>query len=353
MRIKLAILEKDQSYLSRIVSVFNTKYSEKFEIYSFTDKSMALATLDAARIDVLVASDAFDIDVSSLPRRCGFAYLVDSADVDHFNEQRAICKFQKVDLIYKQILSVYSEKAGSVSGIKLGEESAKIIAFCSPSGGAGSSSLAAATAVYFAGKGNKTLYLNLEKFGSSDCFFTGEGQFDMSDIVFALKSKKTNLPLKLESCVKQDATGVFFYSQSKVALDMHEITTDDVLRLISELTLVGTYDHIVLDMDFALGPNTLKVLRQTHSIVWVGDGSEISNSKICRAFNALTILEQNNDAPLTNRVTLAYNKFSNKSSKTVGDIGIKNIGGAPRYDHASSAQVIEQLSKMEFLSKLF
>ena len=117
MRIKLAILERDQSYLGRIVSVFNTKYADKFEVYSFTDKEMALTTLDAARIDVLVASDAYDVSTSEIPRRCGFAYLVDSADIDYYNEQRAICKFQKVDLIYKQILSVYSEKAGSVSGI--------------------------------------------------------------------------------------------------------------------------------------------------------------------------------------------------------------------------------------------
>lgn len=353
MRIKLAILERDQSYLGRIVSVFNTKYADKFEVYSFTDKEMALTTLDAARIDVLVASDAYDVSTSEIPRRCGFAYLVDSADIDYYNEQRAICKFQKVDLIYKQILSVYSEKAGSVSGIKLGDESAKIVAFCSPCGGVGTSTMAAAAAVNYAAKGKKTLYLNLEKFGAADSFFAGEGQFDMSDIVFALKSKKTNLPLKLESCVKQDASGVYFYAQSKVALDMYEINVDDILKLISEITLTGAYDYIVLDLDFTLDSNMLKVLRQTHAVVWVGDGSEISNSKICRAFNAVNILEQSNDAPLTNRIVLVYNKFSNKSSKTIGETDIKNVGGAPRYEHATTAQTIEQLSKLDFFTKIF
>ena len=62
MRIKLALLDKDQNYLNRIVSVFNTKYSDKLEIYSFTNTENALATLDSARIDVLVASDVFEID---------------------------------------------------------------------------------------------------------------------------------------------------------------------------------------------------------------------------------------------------------------------------------------------------
>ena len=45
MKIRLALLEKDQSYLNRIVSAFSTKYADKFEIYSFTDPGVALATL--------------------------------------------------------------------------------------------------------------------------------------------------------------------------------------------------------------------------------------------------------------------------------------------------------------------
>ena len=116
MKIKLAILERNTGYLNRIVAVFNTKYADNFEIYSFTDEQIALATLDSRKIDVFVASDAFEIDVTMLPRRCGFAYFVDSPDIETLHEQQAICKFQKVELIYKQILSVYSENAGDVSG---------------------------------------------------------------------------------------------------------------------------------------------------------------------------------------------------------------------------------------------
>ena len=104
MRIKLAILEKDQSYLNRIVTAFNTKYSDKFEIYSFTDPSVAMSTLDSVKIDVLVADEVFEIDFTQIPKRCGFAYFVDSAGIDTLNNQRAICKFQRAELIYKQIL---------------------------------------------------------------------------------------------------------------------------------------------------------------------------------------------------------------------------------------------------------
>ena len=352
MKIKLAILEKDQNYLNRIVSVFGTKYADKFQIYSFTDLDVAFSTLETAKIEALVASDAFEIDVSKLPKRCGFAYFVDSADVDTLNGQRAICKFQKADLIYKQILSIYSENAGNVSGLKFGEDTSKIIFFQPVSGGVGASSMAAACAMHLAAKGKRTLYLNLEMFGSSNIFFEAEGQFDISDIIFALKSKKANLSMKLESCVKQADNGVFFYSQSKIALDMMELTSEDITRLISELQLIGSYDYIIVDTDFSLDRDALKILRKAHAIVWVGDGSEISNIKLFRAFNALNTLEENVDSPLPNRIVLLYNKFSNKTSKMIGEIGIKNIGGAPRFEHATSDQVLEQLASKDMFDAI-
>ena len=352
MKIKLAILEKDQSYLQRFISVFSTKYADKFQIYSFTDEEVAYSTLNDTKIDVLVASDVFEIDIKRVPRRCGFAYLVDSLDVEAVNNQRAICKFQKVDLIYKQILSIYSENAGNVAGLKLGDDTAQIVAFESVSGGCGGSTIAAACALHFAAQGKKTLYLNLEKFGSADSFFSAEGQFDMSDIIYALKSKKANLALKLESCVKQDPRGVYFYSQSKIALDMLELKVDDIIRLISEIRLTGSYNVIILDLDFSFDADMLKILRQTHSIIWVGDGSEISNSKLIRAYSALSIIEQNEDVPILNRISLIYNKFSNKTSKALDDLGIKTIGGNPRFEHATTAMVIGQIAPKEMFEKI-
>lgn len=352
MKIRLAILEKDQGYLKRIVNAFNVKYADKFEIYSFTDPAIAMSTLESTRIDVLVASDAFDINVSNVPRRCGFAYFVDSANVDMVNEQRAICKFQKADLIYKQILSIYSENASRVSGLGFDDNSCKLVAFSSPCGGVGTSSVAAACALRCAAMGKKTIYLNLEKYGSSDTFFSGEGQFDMSDIIFSLKSKKNNLALKLESCVKQDSRGVYFYSQSKIALDMLELGKEEMTELLSELKKTGSYDYIIVDIDFSLDENYLNVYRMMNFLVLVCDGSDIANRKLRRAYSAIAALDQGRDASLLSRLALIYNKFSNKTSKMIEKIEINNIGGVVRYEHASTKQVITQLSNMAIFDKI-
>lgn len=352
MKIKLAILDKDISYLQRIVTAFSTRYVDKFEIYSFTDEKIALDTLKDAKMDVLVASDVFDLDVARIPKRCSFAYFVESPDVETVNGQRAICKYQKADLIYKQILSVFSENASSISGLKFDNESTNVIVFCSASGGVGTSSMAAACAVHFASMNKKVLYLNLEKYGSADVFFTGEGQFDMSDIIYALKSRKTNLSMKLESCVKRDASGVQFYSGTKIALDMMELGTEEINRLISEIKISASYDYIILDMDFSLEKKVLDIYRQAHAILWVGDGSEVSNAKISRAYTALTTLESNEDSPINSRISLIYNKFSNKTGKGIDEIGIKSLGGAPRYEHATAKDVLRQLASLNAFDKI-
>lgn len=344
MKIKLAILENDSNYLNRMVVAFNTRYADKLEIYSFTSYDVALEALASSKIDVLVASDYFDVDTKKLPARCGFAYMVDSPDIDNVREQRAICKFQKADLIYKQILSIYSENAENMSKIKLSDDCSKLITFSSPCGGTGTSSVAAACAVNYAKRGRKVLYFNLEPFGSSDNFFSAEGQFDMSDIIYALKSAKANLSLKLESCVKQDVTGVCFFSASKIALDMQELDSEDIKRLISELQLMGGYDYIILDIPFGVDKTTLSIYELSHNVVMVGDGSDVSNTKIQRAYNALTIIEQNSGEAITNNMRIIYNKFSNKTGHLLENIEVKIIGGSPRYEHATQKQVIEQLS---------
>lgn len=352
MRIRLAVLETDISYLKRLTAVFETRYADKVEVHSFSDPKIALSSLESAKIDMLVASDAFDIHVESLPKRCGFAYLVDSPDVTTVRNRHAICKFQRVEQIFKQILSLYSETAGDMAEFKPENDDCLVVIFSSPCGGTGTTTVAAASARVFAASGKRVLYLNLEKFGSSESFFQAEGPFTMSDVIFALKNKKSNFSLKLESCVKRDACGVSFYAPVTVALDMLSVKAEEYVRLITELQWTGSYDVIVADIDFALDAEMLKCYAVAHSIVWVGDGSEISNQKILRAYRSLSVLEDQGECRLLNRCCLVYNKFSNKTGRILPETGIRSVGGAPRYTHATAAQIVDQLSHMDFLSKI-
>ncbi|MFV0364031.1 MAG: chromosome partitioning protein ParA [Suipraeoptans sp.] len=353
MRIKIAIVERDNNFLDRIVSTFNLKYAETLTVYSFTDYSRAVSASKEIRFDMVLISETMDVDISEISYRCAIAYLVESIGIDKINDQWAISKYQRIDLIYKQILSIYSEKMPNSISLESEIGSGEVLIFCSPGGGVGSSSMAAATSVYFARNNKKTLYLNFERFGASDVFFNAPGQFDMSDIIFALKSRKTNLALKLESCVKQDNRGVFFYSKAKSALDILELKAEEIINLISELKITGGYDYIIIDTEFSLGGKMLKIYNQASSLIFVSDGTEVCNSKIQRAFFALQELEQNDELHILSRISLIYNKFRSKLSVPISsDIEINSIGGAPRYEHANTQQIITQLSMLDFFAKI-
>ncbi len=112
MKIKVALLDKDKEYLDRLTGVFNTKYADKLEVYSFTDEKNAIESVKEYRIDVLIAEEDFNIDKSEFKRNCGLAYFTGTPGIELIKDEIAICKYQRVDVIFKQILGVYSDMAG-------------------------------------------------------------------------------------------------------------------------------------------------------------------------------------------------------------------------------------------------
>ncbi len=352
MKIRLAILEKDPDYLDRLTLVFGNQYADKLEIYSFTKEAVLRENLQKNKIDVLIVNEAFDIDPHILPKRCGFAFLVESADVLTYKNQPAICKYQMAERIYKRVLGLFSETVARSAGYTFGaERMATIIAFVSASGGVGSSTMAAACARNFTEKGRKTLYLNLEQLGSADTFFSAQGGSSLGDLIPAIQENHAGLGMKLESEVGQDASGVYFYHSPTDALGIQQFGPDEIDHLLTALKK-NAYDYIILDTDFSLHAASVEIFKHSALILFVLDGSLVANQKLAKAYRALEKLEDQLDIPLLAKIAVIYNKFSNKTGKTFSEFSIKELSGAPTFKYANPSQVLEQLSKMNLFEKL-
>ena len=351
IKIKLAILDSDENYLLRISSVFNNKLADKVELYTFTDIDIAMDVIVRKRIDVFVAGEEFDINTARLPEECAFAFLTQAKDIDTYKGERVIAKYQRADLIYKQALSLYSEKATNISGIKFDDTDTMITSFFSCGGGAGASTIAAACAVNLA-QSAKVIYLNLDPLGDVSCFFSGEGQFDISDVIYAIKSKRSNLTLKLESTVKSDTSNVMFYDSSKSAFDMTELDTDDIKTLINGLKIVGSYDYIIIDAQFSLDDKSIEIMDQSNKIVFVSDGSRISNSKWSRLYEALTIIEERKNKKILSKLFMIYNKFSDRTSSIIENDAVQVLGGVPRFKNGDVMQIVKEVASMRIFDNL-
>lgn len=354
IKLRLAVLDSDRTYLERIVGVFLNKFNDRLEVYSFTEVSSAMNALSVNKIDVFLSSEEFAIDISKIPSRCAFAYFTESNAVDTIYDQKAICKFQKVELLYKELISLFSEKSAKMVGFKTEEnDDITIMTFLSSSGGTGSSSMAAACAMNLAKIDKKVLYLNIEYFGTAQTYFQDEGQSNLGDVIYAIKSGKNNLSLKLESAVKHDTNkGVFFYDSCKIPLEVMEISDQDIKKLIEELKILGKYDRIIIDCDYILNKTLMTVMEYSKYLIFVSDGSEIANMKFQKSYEAMEVLEVQHDTPLLSKINIIYNKFSSKTGKQIQMEGVKSIGGAPKYEQATTEQVIQQLSKMDLFAGL-
>ena len=351
MKRKLAILENDIKYLSKLVEEFHEKYPDQFEVYAFTDHEIAFTALKRVKIDIFIADEAFYVNEEKIPEHCSFAYFVGMPDKKSFRGRKAIYKFQSIDFIYIQILKTYFEHLVNVPDAKSENKRCKVISFTSISGGTGSSTVAAACARNYAGKGRKVLYLNLESFGSADVFFDADGKADMSDVVHALRYEKNNFPRRLRECVKQDKSGVFFFSESRTAFDIAELGSDERVLLLAELRLSEDYEYIIVDLDFELGPGFLEICKQTDDVIVVGDGTEVSNRKILKAERA--VFESGElQMDVKERMFLLYNKFDSTSGRTIQKSNMRTIGVIHRFACVTMEQMLSRLSIMGVFEKV-
>ncbi len=352
IRIRVAILDKDEIYTGRLINAFNTYYQDKLEAYSFTETDIALDFLQNNKIDVLLVDESIDIKSLKIPQNCAYAYLTVMNSVDSIGDVTAICKYMKVDLIYKEILSVFSE--GSQYSIVTGNQDGNatpVSLFVSAAGGTGASSVAAAYATYKARSGFKPLLINLERFGGAGCFFQGEGNMNLSDIIFALKSKKANLALKLESSVKVSPNGVCFIDTANLVLDVMELKDDDIINLINEACSMQSFDEIIVDIGFSMKELDFTLIEKASKVILVSDGSEIANAKTVRCIESMQILDQQKEKNLVGKISLFYNRFSSRLGKRIENLNVNTIGGVPRIE-GSVSQIIDSIAGNSDLQKI-
>lgn len=352
MKVKLALLDQDRGFLEKVSVNLQIKYGDKLELYTFTDAEAAVETVRKKRIDVLMATPYHDISFADIPERCGFAYLCEAGNVEEIRGRKAICKYQKIDSFYKQVLDIYSDCRDDIAYSSSSDENGRLVIFTSPCGGVGTSSMAAAYAMWLAENKQQALYLNLEAFGSSDVFFRDTERSNIGEVIYSSKGKKGNLPIKIKSCVKKDTGGVAFFSPPKVALDMLTLTSQEIRDLVGEIQRYGEYQTIVVDVDFRLDRYFLEMLYRASVVVWVSDGSESANEKIRRAYSSLRILEEEYDLCVSDDIRLIYNRFSNKVGSSVTEVPFKNIGGTHRFDRATTNQVLRELAKQSFFKNI-
>lgn len=351
MQIRLAVGEQDSRYLEHFVTYLERNYMDRLEVSSFTRLETFREMVTRGSFDVILVDEEFGISAEELREYGRTAFLSETENRDSGDGIRRIAKYKKPDLIYKDILDIYAESGAH--GVFQKSHQGQITLVTGFSGGTGASTFAAALAKHYAAAGKKVLYLNLEPMGMSSDFFQGMGDYHFEDVIFALKSRRADVGLKMESTVRTDASGVNFFAPCTNAMYMLELGDEEQKKLLDAAEGLG-YEQIIVDKQMTLDSDGLDFLGRMDQVLVVQDGGETSNSKTLRTIEALKILEQQKKEHYLDRMKLLYNRFSSsKSSSEIPGLPIPVIGKFPPIKHALVGEIIDyMMTKQDIFQRL-
>lgn len=352
MKIKVAVFDKDAEYMRRLAKAFQRKYGERVALSLFSNEELLYEGMKETSVELLLVDQDIKLDASRIPQGLTVGYLSKNAAAEEINGIPAIGKYQKAETVYKQMISLYAERAGRVS-LKKNDLAAKVVLFTSAQGGSGVSTAAAAYAIRCAEEKKKVFFLNLEKFGNSEIYFSGEGNLSFSDIIYSLKSKKSNLLLKLESTIQTDSSGVDFLKDCKNAYDMFELEDQEVEELICGIAQVKKYEEIVIDYAEDVSHRMMQIIEDfADKVIYVSDGTPSGNQKFERFCEVARVLESRTDTKILSKMSLLYNRYSSKSSEQIGKTAVPVAGGIHRIEGLTGRALIEKIKELDTISLL-
>lgn len=348
MKYKVAVVDYDELYLGRLCRIFGEKYADKLTIYSYSGIDTYEKGKESNRFDLVLFAEGM-ITPQDIPGDIPAAYFVGQNDIDKVEEFPAICKFQKHEILLKQMLDLCLEREITHYTKKnvLGNIT-KVLYVTAAQGGVGASSVAAAAAKHFAQTGRKVLYISFEKNAVTDMFFHAAEDVTFSDVIYTLKSKKTNMISRVENIVQKDDSGVYFFRPCRTVFDMNELTITDIELLLKEICSMGSYEYIIVDAFLEFNETGYFLCDYADNILLVSDGSKTSEKKLEQLKSAMMIWDAQKDARFASKSRLLYNRFDSKYGMQSEALDIQIVGGIPKYEGAEERMIADQIAGMRF-----
>ncbi len=352
MNISLALIDNDKLYITRLTQAFE-EFFPNVHILSFSSTSAASQSLSMRPVDILLISENIYADSkdSIVKLNCkARIILVSSGGISKIDGYASICKYQRVDHLYRAIMTAYSDISNIVIDEGSTTGSTKLYTFISGAGGCGKSVTAAAYATYLARfQKQEVLYLDLSPFGSTDMFFTDTGNYTLTDCIMALINNKPNLGTQLKNFTRRDQSGVYFYASSVNALDWEDLGDDSLITMIMALGEQGGFDSIVVDAPN--GWNKLHAFLAENSFAFyvISEATYVSNVKAARMWEmADTYFRRQNRQ--TTKMYLIYTCFTSGSQK-IQQENIRELVTLPYMDgNMSQHDMVMTLSSPNYWS---
>lgn len=348
MVIRIALACKDADYLERLVSGLEKFPNLDLTIYS--DGENLRQNMSGKRFDVFVFSpDIFERDMDYMDIKADLRLLLD--DEEHpvamiFADAKRVRKYQRISNIYKSLLDYYSEVCGRDSAS--GDRMAEIIAFYSPVGGAGKTTLALVAAEKFSKTTKRTFYISLEDMASEDCYLMQGEEKGLSDLMRYVDSN-TNFGMKIQGMLKSKKDNFYYVNHFTSPNDIYDMNMEDLQGLLGAIRQTGLFDVIVVDMGTALNKKNLALFEMADRIVVVERADEISARKMNCFYRMHHIMNEFSHKMV--RILNFDNGIAHPIETKIPEIG--RVGDVQNMDSANVISVLANSVKNDFMLSAF
>lgn len=351
-RINLVIGDTDDAYLEGLVNFIIRNYSHRFLVSSFTKRERLEKYLSDAACGtdiLLLGTGLYSGSFEEYGAQC-LAVLSEEKEDTGTGGTPVINKYQQGHKLVASILDLYSGKSNSKTINDSLGKNCRIISVASPQGGSGKTCIAVSSCIQCARKGLQVFYLNLEDFNSTSSFFNCTGHPSFSDIIFYLKEKNKNLPLKIEASKAIDPVwGIHFFSPPESDSELNEMTFEDIKELIEKIKALGIYDFIFIDMSGRADAKSLELLGFSDEVILTLNDGTYSKTKFDRFMKAFDRPIQADSGDFKSRLKLVRNRCRQDMTEGMlfesytNEIDVINI---PEIDGFNPAMV-SQMAKMD------
>lgn len=312
-KIRIVVADHEKSYIESFSAYLrNSEEANRFIPTYFTSWNVLREFLDSNGImDILLISPKLYDDSLKIPEGTTLIFLEDE-DMDHEvdSSRQSVYRYQRLDNLLSNLLSIYYENNQQASKLLARSKKTKVLTVYSPVGGSGKTTLAVNLSKQLALNHLKVFYLNLELLNSTSLYFISEEDSPSLQIFYYVKSESEQLLSKIEALRKYDPhASVYYFDVSTSAVELLELTSANVKRLIDVIIESGAYDYIIVDLDSSIHERNIAAIQECNQLIWPVGNDEQSFFKTKAFFDEEEELFGKENI-IKDKVLLVMNKFN-------------------------------------------
>jgi len=250
-QIRLFIGDRDAEFLDRLSSYIYRNKGNQFILELFTDPVKFEDWLNSdGKADFIAVSSSFLDELPVRPDPSKTLVLIDSPESLIPEEFNAVDKYISAERLIKEIISLVADKL-PLRNYKDKSCCSAVYLVLYADGSDFYNPLAHSIAYLKAVDGSSSFYLNLDELSNTDSYFQGNNQKGLSEMLYYIKAKKSNLALKAEACTSKDINyGLYFMKGHQNPDDIRSMTPDECALLINSIIERSCYESVIVSRAF-------------------------------------------------------------------------------------------------------